>query len=320
MEVVANEPSSSCFVENLQVCETGNTAAVVSNGSEVQSGNDEPADPQGQDLPSTSSIKRRSYTREKKLLILKYYYENACNKYKTCQKFDISKPSLFTWIKGEKEIKSSKKGSKRVKGGGRAPFWPDVEEKLVIEFQELRKKGLKVRQYWFKTRARQLMKEMHPDMNFSFSQGWFDRFKYRKEISYRTATNIAQKKPSDHEEKIRNFHLSIRRVAACKGNSSVGELGKFSLSTIANVDQTPLPFTFNKGQGYDKKGSKTIWHQGAQSGLEKRQCTVQLTIYADGVPRVKPLLIFRGKGLRITNAEKKDYDRRVLSAIKARFQ
>lgn len=78
------------------------------------------------------------------------------------------------------------------------------------------------------------------------------------------------------------------------------------------MDQTPLPFTFNKGQGYDKKGSKTIWHQGAQSGLEKRQCTVQLTIYADGEPRVKPLLIFRGKGVRITKAEKNSYDKRVV--------
>ncbi len=63
------------------------------------------------------------------------------------------------------------------------------------------------------------MKEMHPDTKFSFSQGWFDRFKYRKEISYRRATNFAQKKPSDHEEKIRNFHLSIRRVAASKGEA-----------------------------------------------------------------------------------------------------
>ncbi len=35
--------------------------------------------------------------------------------------------------------------------------------------------------------------------------------------------------------------------------------------------------------------------RGGQTGLEKRQCTVQLTIFADGEPRVKPLLIFKGK-------------------------
>lgn len=100
------------------------------------------------------------------------------------------------------------------------------------------------------------------------------------------------------------IHLLIRRMATSDGNET--GLGKFSLSTIANVDQTPLSFTFNKGQGYAQKGTKTVWHQGAQSG------PVQLTIFADGEPRVKPLLIFRGKGMRIKKAEKEAYDKRVV--------
>ena len=118
-----------------------------------------------------------------------------------------------------------------------------------------------------------------------------------------------QQKPADHEEKVCNFHLEIRRLAASV--DAAKQLGQFSLSTIANVDQTPLPLTFNKGQGYDQKGAKTVWHCGAQSGFDKRQCTVQLTIFADGEPRVKPLLIFRGKSLRISQTERNKYDRRV---------
>ena len=46
--------------------------------------------------------------------------------------------------------------------------------------------------------------------------------------------------------------------------------------------------------------------------LIKRQCTVQLTIFAAGEPCVKPLLIFRGKGLRVSQAERREYDRRVI--------
>ena len=250
--------------------------------------------------------KRRAYSRERKLQILKFYYENGCNKYKTCQNFGICKGSLIQWIRHESEIQEGKKGSKRIAGGGRRAFWPDVEEKLVEEFRELRQKGLKVKQYWFRTRAHQLMSELHPGDDFRFSQGWFDRFKARNNI-YRRATNVAQQKPADHE-KIRNFHLGIRQVAASK-EAEAGQLGKFSLSTIANVDQTPLPF--NKGQGYDQMGAKSVWHCGAQSGLDKRQGTVQLTILADGEPRIKPLLTFRGKGLRISQTEEKAYDRRV---------
>ena len=58
-------------------------------------------------------------------------------------------------------------------------------------------------------------------------------------------------------------------------------------------------------------GSKSVWVRGASSGLDKRQCTVQLTIFADGVSRVKPLVIFKGKGKRIPLAELARYDRRV---------
>ena len=154
------------------------------------------------------------------------------------------------------------------------------------------------------------MSELHPDVDFKFSPGWFDRFKARNKLSYRRSTNVAQTKPADMEDKIRAFHLEIRRVAASKDSGE--PLGKFQLSTIANVDQTPLPFTFNSGQGYNKTGEKTVWHRGATSGLDKYQCTVQLTIFADGEERVPPLLIFRGKGLRISQAEKTKYDRRVM--------
>ena len=81
-------------------------------------------------------------------------------------------------------------------------------------------------------------------------------------------------------------------------------LGQFQLSKVANMDQTPLPFCFTDGETYADTGDKTIWVRSGKSGLDKRQCTVQLTLFADGEPRVKPLLIFRGKGKRITFHEK----------------
>ena len=257
------------------------------------------------------SRKRRAYMREKKLQILKYYHEQGRNKYQTCQRFGIGKPSLLRWIRNEESILKSKKGRKRIGKAGRRPFWPDMEARLVEEFRKTHEKGLKVKHYWFKVRARQLMKEMHPEADFRLTQGWFDRFKSRNNLSYRRSTNVSQKKPSDFEEKIRGFYQEIRRVASA-GISGVEQLGKFAPSTIGNVDQTPLPFAFNSGQGYAETGSSTVWHRGTKSGLEKRQCTVQLTIYADGIARVKPLIIFRGKGLRISTSEKEKYDKRVV--------
>ena len=55
---------------------------------------------------------------------------------------------------------------------------------------------------------------------------------------------------------------------------------------------------------YDKKSAKEVLAQSRQSGLDKRQATVQLTGFADAVDRVTTAAIFWGKGLRISAKEK----------------
>ena len=62
---------------------------------------------------------------------------------------------------------------------------------------------------------------------------------------------------------------------------------------------------------YDVKGADEVWSVTAQSGLDKRECTIQLTVFADGNTRLPPLIIFKGKGLRISADERKKWDSRV---------
>jgi hypothetical protein len=90
-------------------------------------------------------------------------------------------------------------------------------------------------------------------------------------------------------------------------------VGRYRLNNICNMDQTPVPFEYLDGSSYNITGEKTIWVQSSQSGWDKRQGTIQLTIFADGVPRVKPLLFFRGKGVGPSVlTEMKSYDPRVV--------
>ena len=81
------------------------------------------------------------------------------------------------------------------------------------------------------------------------------------------------------------------------------------LCDIANMDQTPLPFVLEDGTTYDEKGSKKSGSQAVNRN--KRQCTVQLTIFGDGIPRVWLTVIFRGKGKRIRPNQKKSWDKRI---------
>lgn len=154
-------------------------------------------------------------------------------------------------------------------------------------------------------------RDLHPDHTFKYSQRWFTRFKKRYKISFRRSTNTAQTPPSDKEAVIQEFHQQIRDVQLPEEGDGPQE-ERFNLSQISNVDQTPLPFSFVDGPTYETTNVSTVWVRGGGSGLEKRQCTVQLTIFADGVPRVKPFLIFKGTGKRISLRERVLYDRRVI--------
>ena len=178
-----------------------------------------------------------------------------------------------------------------------------MEDKLYSEFLQLRKDGRKVKRWWFKTRAKQLMADLYPDVkDFKHSDQWFKGFRNRKNVSLRKRTHAAQHAPPSLRGALSKFHAKLFRVR---------RRGKFELSDIANMDQTPLPFVLDDGKTYNDKGEKEIWCATAPSGLDKRQCTVQLTIFADGKPRVRPTIIFRGQGKRVSKTEKDAWDSRV---------
>jgi hypothetical protein len=60
------------------------------------------------------------------------------------------------------------------------------------------------------------------------------------------------------------------------------------------MDETPIPFEYSEGKTYNKRGEKTVTVHIARSGWDKRQVTLILYIFADGIPRIKPKLIFHG--------------------------
>ena len=161
----------------------------------------------------------------------------------------------------------------------------------------MRFEGKAMKRWWFSARARQLIAE-----EFKFSDQWFYGFCRRHCISLWRKTHTAQNSPAELKNAIEVFH-----------GKSLRERWRetFSLFDIANMDKTPLPFVMGDGKTYNQTGSKEIWCASGSSELEKRQCTVQLTIFADGVSRVRLLLIFRGKGLCIKAEEKRKWDKQV---------
>ena len=67
------------------------------------------------------------------------------------------------------------------------------------------------------------------------------------------------------------------------------------MSNIANMDQTTLPFVLDDRRIYDAKGSEDYLFSSGKFGLDKRQSTIQLTIFTEGIIGVRPTIISQGK-------------------------
>ena len=62
------------------------------------------------------------------------------------------------------------------------------------------------------------------------------------------------------------------------------------------MDQTPMLFVLPDGRMYNSKGAEVVWCNSAAStndrvGLGKRQYTAQLTVFGNGILKVRMTLI-----------------------------
>lgn len=90
----------------------------------------------------------------------------------------------------------------------------------------------------------------------------------------------------------------------------------FAPEDVANSDEIPLSFSGSDGRKtITVKGSDDVAVLEAAS-WDKRMSTVLVTIFGNKEMYVKPIIVFFGKGSRITAAEKREWD----SGVNVTFQ
>ena len=243
----------------------------------------------------------RAYAREFKLSVVNWFRENGSNFSQTSRGFNIDCKRIREWVKNKESIKKLRNHARKNKSKQPGRF-ALAETKLLEKIRNMRKSGKAVKALWMKASAKQLVKSEYPLAEFKCSDHWLRRFLKRNRLSLRTKTHTAQRLPNDVTNEVLNFHKRLIKVR---------RRGVYLLSDIANKGQIPLPFILDDGKIYNETNEKDVICKTGASGLDKRQYTAQLTVFADGVPRVKPLLIFRGKGLRITKKERDAWDKSV---------
>ena len=98
----------------------------------------------------------KNYSREFKLEVVGLYHTS--NLYRTKNQYNMNTKTILRWVKQERELIISKRGSKRLKGSRKATL-PKLEERLIKEIDQQRQKGLRVKRWWIISRAKQINKE-----------------------------------------------------------------------------------------------------------------------------------------------------------------
>ena len=212
-------------------------------------------------------------------------------------------------------------------------WFPAAEKRLYNLFMERRKRKLKVSTLWLTVRFRKLLAEMYPSDEraaaFRASFRWMRKWAKRHNLSKRRRTNLKNKSVEERLPKIQRFHRKFRGMlkqpvryrapdssdvlalsTVVEEETRLPKYGQFQLWERINVDQVPLPFVNGQIQTWEPTGSLRVAIAQPFAGLEKRQCTMQVT-FGPGGKVFRIAVIFRGKGKRISAVEKAAYHKDV---------
>lgn len=191
-------------------------------------------------------------------------------------------PQVRGWVTEVEKITVLKIAAEVGKRGLQAAYL-EMERQLFNEFRAKRRDEKSIRRLQFVQRGKQILYKKDPDNVFQFLNHWLERFKKRYNISLQRKTHYMQNPPSDLEPTNKKFHFYMSRLRST-GDDQNGD--------IANMDQTHLPFALDYRKAYDITDAKEVWAQKGQSCLEKRQATMQLTVFANGIDSAWRTTIF----------------------------
>ena len=262
---------------------------------------------------------RRSYSNEFKAKVLDEYFDKkACNPSIKQETFaslkGISQGDLSKWLKKSDTIfkaaaDATTRRLYRTSGKNISVAkikFPQMEAELHIEFKERRSHGRRCSANWFKTKAKQIVKDLYENATFTASHGWFSCFLKRFNLCPRKRSNTKQGSVWDRLPFIKNFHTKFRLFLSLGNCAKDRKWGRFLPSCRFNGDQVPLPFVCAATETYEEKGAKRVWIAQMEEGMTKRFCTLHLVFRAEG-NQPKPTIIFRGQGLRLTRLEKESW-------------
>ncbi|XP_057304495.1 uncharacterized protein LOC130641631 [Hydractinia symbiolongicarpus] len=220
--------------------------------------------------PDPPSKTRKRFTQKKKAEI-RLHYSVSGSFANTARAFDINE-STVRGIVNTRPLPDNKKLSSKcnLPGAGRPLTYPaELEDQLLKWVFVLRDLHFPVSVISFQEKAKHVVQPHNP--SFIAIRGWAHKFFKRHNLSLRARTSILSK-----------FYQDAARFM---------RIGKYPLSLVGNMDETPAFFDMVPAKCISKKREECVVRS---SGSEKKHLTVVLSAKGDG-KMIPPMIIFKGK-------------------------
>lgn len=167
--------------------------------------------------------RKLSYTAAFKLRVIQLAEERG--EHHVAKLFNVDRKRVREWCINKEKIGSLAETRKRVDGGGCGLKYPDIEERLLKWFADKRASGARVMGQSLKYEALQLHKESG-SQQFKASNGWYNKFKKRNNISMRRSTHVSQhakEVPDGRVDRFLRYVIQLHKIREYD-DSSIGNM------------------------------------------------------------------------------------------------
>ena len=251
--------------------------------------------------------KRRSYSAKFQADII-HQCQPGVSQHKIAEENNINQALISKWLKKKDSIIAAAVDQHKKLFTKQRPStkYKQLYVTLYEQLETARKAGKMVNFNWLWTKARKIHREQSPDDGATVRKHVITTFLKKYNVRMRTRQRNRAIPTEAYRESLMKWHATTReRLVRTAGKSSSYDQkwGHYKPEQRFNVDQTPMPFAIDVKRTYEviepenKKHHKT-WTRQPTSGLDKRQCTVQVCSRADG-KQARIAIIFRGKGCNV---------------------
>ena len=194
---------------------------------------------------------------------------------------NISHKQILDWKKQSEKMKGKSNQRAKSLGDGVQSFLSPYTDRLLSFIFEMRETGMAVSVNSIVLKASQLSREFR-EKSMTARHSAVRQFINVHGFVHRMGTHLSQRQPSEMEEIATDFvcvtqeklHMNCRDEAY-----------------IINMDQTPVPFSYDPKKTIEVVGRRTIHIR--KSTCDTKRATCALTVTASG-KMITPLFVFKG--------------------------